>query len=264
MRSLSRFSQTCHRGRAVVGSLPAYKDLVRHASLALTALSGTKLIALHSAASLHTVLQSENCTTCQLFGPFLFLPTAERHCYECLLREKSFRLLNFGTTRQCFGLTRKDLLRIPTIVTIPEPRSDWARNRRSNDLFSLKQAKELGVAKHGSQEAMERYVAVQNSWQILIFTSNELERFQWVTRPFSEYTELPSLIQNDIFCGKASILFPVLRANNVVEDGIWCAGCRSRSPPVGGARSKSSFIEHVKVCKGAEDVFKENCLFRVE
>ena len=285
-RSLSRLAQVCHGARGVVGSLPAYRDLVKHASKALIALSRTKLITFHSAASIYAVLHSENCLSCQNYGPFLFLPTCERCCYECLHRDRSLRVIPSQTARMCFGVSPKDLRRIPAMLSIPGTYSvgHGVTRRKSTKLVSLKQAKELGIAVHGSEEAMSAFVALQNAEKL---TRRQLHVFQWLTaeypKPLLHHpSNLPSFADtpDDGFCGMASIGFPSLQWNGVLENGLWCYGCRlkldkfmctvnldsdtellvsgsDRIQAVLGkerrARSKSEFIKHMRECKNLRD-----------
>lgn len=77
-QSLAHFVLVCHQGKAIVESLPAYRDVVKQASMALNALNRTELITFHPVTSIHAALLSENCVSCQQFAPFLFLPTFER------------------------------------------------------------------------------------------------------------------------------------------------------------------------------------------
>jgi len=60
-RSLSLFARVCHQGKATVESLPAYRNLTKHAITALVAFGRTELITFHSAASIYAALLSEKC-----------------------------------------------------------------------------------------------------------------------------------------------------------------------------------------------------------
>jgi hypothetical protein len=89
LRSLSRISRVSLQGQAVVESLPAYRDLMDYAPHAIKALGQTGLIRYHTAAMLQATLFSKSCISCGEYGAFLFLPTCERCCYECLLWNQS-------------------------------------------------------------------------------------------------------------------------------------------------------------------------------
>jgi hypothetical protein len=89
LQSLSRITQTCLRGIVTVQALPGYRDLIRHAPQAVAALGKTRLLGCHSTSELHAALRSTNCSSYGEYGPFLFMPTCERCCYECLWRNQS-------------------------------------------------------------------------------------------------------------------------------------------------------------------------------
>lgn len=288
-QSLSRFSRVCHRGKAIIESLPAYRNLTKHASAALIALSQTKLITFHSAALIHAALRSQNCTSCQNFAPFLFLLTCERCCYQCLCRDLSLRAITLQMARSCFGLSSKNLRQIPSMLSIPGTYSvqhTVTRQRRIR-LVSLKQAKELGIFVHGSKEAIMNFVNIQNAGKLSYL---QLHVFRWLKDMDSESESYHSYkstsyanTTNDRFCGMASIGFPSLLQNGAIETGLWCFGCRRNfeewyltrkvnsitellipdSRPYETlqrlerqARSKSGFIEHVRDCKRAMNLYR--------
>lgn len=280
-RSLSRFTRVCRQGKATIESLPAYRDLIKHAFPALAALNRTELITFHTATSLHAALLSEKCVACDQFAAFLFLPTAERCCFECLHRDRSLRLITSGMARRFFGLTPKDLSQIPSLISIPGNYAVGNRieYKKRTRLFSLKHSKALGITKHGSADAMNQFVTSQNAGKLTFRQRDEVRRL----------TGYPSIIgsngsaPNDRFCGMASTVFPALQPNNVLETGLWCLGCRANCLNDRGhptldtalrslvsstrssmpffdlerrARSKSALLEHIRVCKGAKDLLR--------
>ena len=80
LQSIGRFSLASHRGRALAASLLACQQLKQCVPEGLVALARTGLLRVHSVATLHAALCSRRCATCPSFGPFLFLPAAERCC----------------------------------------------------------------------------------------------------------------------------------------------------------------------------------------
>jgi hypothetical protein len=118
-QSLSRLSRTSLRGKAIVESLPAYRDLMKYAPYTLNALGKTGLISVHSPTMLHAALHSENCVSCGEYGAFLFLPTCERVCYECLQRNASFWVVSTRQARKYFNLTERQLKSEPYMRNIP-------------------------------------------------------------------------------------------------------------------------------------------------
>jgi len=194
-------------------------------------------------------------------------------------------MIEMRIARRCFGLKLTHMRQIPSMLSIPGRYAVGHQVERQKpvQLFSLKQAKGLGIAIYGSQEAMERSAPP-------IARGKDFHEVRWLRRPFSESptrhpfgTPIPEEnVPSDRFCGMASVSFPVLRPNNEIENGIWCFGCRTKrqtysSPddlgedmrqlvvrgvnwrkilPVMERRawSKYEFVKHVRACKGAKEV----------
>lgn len=117
--SLYRLATVSHRGRNVVHSLTAFRDLNTYGYPALVALGMTELLHVHSLQALHSVLTSDPCVSCGDFGPFLFLPTCERCCYWCLKEHRSLWLITTAQAKKIFSLRVKHLREVPVIHTVP-------------------------------------------------------------------------------------------------------------------------------------------------
>lgn len=256
-RSLSNLACVSHGGRAAVESLPAYQRLIKNAPAALIALSRTKLITCHSIASIYAALLTEKCVSCHHYGPFLFLPTCERCCIECLVEDRSFSVVSRLMAGFCFGVTLGQLRQIPAMLSLPELKlREVSKRRKPVTVVSVKQAKELGLAIHGSQEAMEHFTNSRNAAKLSYFQEND---FQRLTRPLIE--RFP---YRNKFSGTASIAFPTLRRDGGLDKGLWCLGCfvcwdEATEPfPKGGrALSNTGFVRHVSECKGAKSLLQK-------
>lgn len=275
-QSLSRFTRVSHQAKITVESLPSYQRMMKHASTALIALSRTKLIKFHTAAAIYAALLADKCVSCQKYAAFLFLPTCERCCYECLHAERSLRVITIRMAGICFGISPKGLGQISIMLNIPVRYlvGHSVTRRKRVRLVSLKQAEELGISVHGSREAMERVGVLKHASNLSL---RQLLLAQWLTG--SRSADPP----DDDFCGMASIIFPSLRPNGELENGLWCGGCRihmenyhrtgeldsdtqllfsGRHPSrllsamEHQARSKSEFLEHTRDCKGATDLLQ--------
>ena len=153
VQSLSRVSRVSLRGKALVESLPAYQDMMEHAPHALTALGRIRFAHLHSISLLRTTLLSEQCVCCKRYGPFLFLPSCERCCHECLHYNTSLWVIPPSLAGKIFGLSSRQLRRIPTMRNIP---GSYAvgfgiSRKRSQGLLSVKAVKELAVIVYGRE-----------------------------------------------------------------------------------------------------------------
>jgi hypothetical protein len=92
--------------------------------MTLTALQGAGLLHLHSADRIHRAILSSECVSCRGFGGFLFLPTCERVCFECLDQNHGLHMLEDWDAMKIFGLTRNHMGEIPVIES-----SDCKRHR---------------------------------------------------------------------------------------------------------------------------------------
>lgn len=92
-RSLSRVLRLSWKGKAVVEALPVYRQVMEHCPTLLTALGQTRLLSFHSGPSILQTLRSDQCASCSYFGGFIFLPTCERICFECLRENVAFWII---------------------------------------------------------------------------------------------------------------------------------------------------------------------------
>lgn len=270
-RSLSRFLRVCHRAKIVIELLPSYLRIMKHASTTLAALTRTELITYHTAATLHAALLAEKCVCCQKYGAYLFLPTCERCCYQCLHKDNYLRVISVSMAKTCYAISEEDLQQIPIMLNIPGRYSvgQVSTCRRQVRLVSLKQAKTLGLSIHGSQEVMHSLVATEINWPAV-----------WLANPDADFP------LDNIYAGMASIPFPSLRPNGDLEGGLCCGGCKvyfedhylhgalerkiytdiflsgtwttnEHMEMVQEARSRSEFLAHIKDCEGAKILFED-------
>lgn len=286
-QSLSHLSRVSLQGNEVVRSLPAYRSLMEHAPHALAALGRTRLISLQSANALYGTLLSEQCISCGEYGAFLFLPTCERCCYECLCRNQSLWLIPTTLARKCFDLTLSQLKRLPIMRSVPGSYfvGHTISRQRQLKLTSVKAAKELGIMIHGSTENMAETLTARRSGGM---TEKEYHTFRWLQDaplhpPGQDLSRLPTEgnVPGDDCCGMASIPFPSLLQNNTLENGLWCRGCdetferyrfKQLAPTVVSdlvppgcdafriflgmqrrARSHAGFLDHITHCHGARE-----------
>ncbi|KAI5856721.1 F-box domain-containing protein [Durotheca rogersii] len=287
IQSIVRFASVSFRGNMFVQSQRAYRDLVVFAPQVLLALGRVGLIGLHSVVELHTALRTGRCATCTEYGAFLFLPTCERCCWECLRYNPSLRVLLPKEAKTYFGLSERHLQRLPTLCVIPgnygisaDPAPEHCR------LVSVKAARGLGLMVQGSTEKLAQAMARRCKSTSLLVVGRYLQGEPAVSQG-QDSLLLPSQgnIPTDNFFGMASIPFPSLSKSGRIEDGLWCRGCEvtlrrydslrlprdmlaavvpSNCEPqrvlLGlerRARSKQSFLDHIKHCYGARQLVPE-------
>lgn len=266
----------------------AYRDLVTVAPQLLWALARVGLLGLHSVAELHTALRTERCVTCIEYGAFLFLPTCERCCWECLRNNPSLRVISPKEAKKYFGLSYRHLQRLPTLHVIPgnygiatDPSPRHCR------LVSVKAARDLGLTVQGSTEKLAQVMAKRCGTRRHLIMGRYLQGEPAVPKG-QDLLLLPSQgnIPIDNFFGMASIPLPSLSTSHQIEDGLWCLGCETTRRrydtlylpqyvlraivPLNcepqrvllglerRARSKETFLEPIRHCYGAQQYVSES------
>lgn len=232
-KTLSDISRTCSRGTAVVKSLPEYHDLMHYAPLTLTALGKTQLIRHHSSATVHAALLSSDCVSCHQYGAFLFLPTCQRCCYNCLHRNQSLWVTTLSVAKRCFDLSSAAVKTIPIMRSLPG--KYWVgyniSRQRPIRLVCVGTAKRLAISEDVSEAQLRQVLETTRSARCLsdnrdYYMLRHLEAAP-LSPPGSSFlmrgTE--SNVPNDMYCGMASMPFPFLAARKQIEYGFWCLGC---------------------------------------
>lgn len=294
-QSLYRFSLVCLRGKLAVESMRSYRHMRIYAGNALVALGKTRLLRYHSAALLYQTLRSSQCVSCFDFGGFLFLPTCERVCFECLYMNQGLHMTTLNTAKKCFDLTDRQLKSIPTLFSIPgtyNVRYNISRKRVFR-LVCVKQAKQLALQVHGSPESLAKIIPRAPPRGIETNAAETKE--YWTLRGFHEapleppgrdLSLLPTRPEDvcDEFGGMAAIRMLHL-GDKGPDFGRLCRGCQrllylfddgKLPPPVFRSlvpegvepifplvaqmkrlRSGHGFIEHIKMCYGVYDLLRE-------
>jgi hypothetical protein len=190
IQAVARLSHVSFQGNLVVRAHPQYRDLKKFVPDVLAVLISLGIPEAHSVGKLHAALRSDRCAACPEFGPFLFLLTAERGCLECLQLAPAFRSAFPEKAKKKFGLSDAHLQQLATL-RVP-PRRRWQlpiAMAKGCRLVSTRAARELATA--------------------------------------SGLGPLPpAKLDGDRYYGMASIRFPSVSAAGVVEEGLWCYGCR--------------------------------------
>ncbi|KAF7558417.1 hypothetical protein G7046_g5739 [Stylonectria norvegica] len=286
LQSVSHFALVCLQAKAIVDSVQSYSELVINAPQALAALLQTNLARLHSLGQLHATLRSERCVSCPEYGTYLFLPTNERCCWECLRIEPSFRVLVAKRAIELFCLSTRHLRRLPLMSSIPGSYGiTQKKSRRRCRLISVSAARDLGILVHGSAAKMAEALRSRHEGEDIIA---DLSFLQGESHPRGSdplAASLQASIPDDSLFGMASIPFPSLSTMGDAQEGIWCKGCdwsheRFRTGRVTidafsdmlpldvypsrvllgmarRARSRNGFLEHVQHCYGARCLLSE-------
>lgn len=281
LQSLSRLSRASSQAHIAVGSLPAYSELLDYSPLLLQVLVGLRLVTLHSATQLRAALRSERCVSCPHFGPYIFLPTCARCCWQCLRFNPGLRVLPGGEARRAFGLSREHLLRLPVVHAI---RNQYMQDLKASlGLVSVSMAAELGVSVHGSSDALAKTAPASDEGEEFAAKARFLQGASGGYDPL--VLKGLDAVPKDEYYTVASMPFPSLQETDAIEEGVLCRGCErtckqyesgrlsdkdvSGIIPEGSAplpilssmlrrtRTRAQFLEHIKDCYGVQNLFPE-------
>lgn len=280
--TLSNLSRTCHKAKRLVESLPAYRDVREHAATALAALTKTGTIANHLASDVHAALCSENCIYCLEFGPYLYLPTCERCCLNCLDKHPALRLLSVSMAKLLFGLPSIDLCCFT--MSVPGKYDSVGGThvvRVPMKLVSMADMKIMSLFLYGlagttmklemAKDTLERRAMAKrnpNPADAGVWLADWLLEFPIDGWAFlSPETLCHATSPADRYNAMGSIPFPFLRQDCTVEKGLWCSGCwvyymdhsrdasRFESNMLRRAKfrawTRSACLEHLKSCEHA-------------
>ena len=275
LESVLTFRQVNSRSKAIVESLLSYQRLKAYVPNAFPVLLLTGLQRFFSLRQLFGALRTEKCDGCGEFGPFLFWPTCSRRCYTCLSHDDSLRVISASAAKACYGLSTKDLRKLPTLQVLAEKRGDGedanlGRGRRRN-LVSEEQVVALGIAKYGTRANMKDFV---NGLFQEKMTAYNQRKLKWdnggATR--GRRPQKPRSLTNDFDSrGMRSYPFPFLDSRDKsVHHGISCKGCQKnyRTSPRSDAAarrkkdtafSESGFLKHFKECAEAQLIWMQWC-----
>jgi hypothetical protein len=98
--------------QALVKSCNFYKEMMIYTLGVLHALT--------DAQDLHRSPRDYRCVACNDFGPFIYLPSASRCCYNCLYNDSRFRVYSSTQARTLHVLKEKTFReRYPITRTVP-------------------------------------------------------------------------------------------------------------------------------------------------
>lgn len=286
VQSLTRLSRTCYQANAILGINSSYQHLLSHAADALVALSRTKLIHRYSLSQLDAVLQSQRCETCPGYGAFLFFPTCERCCWQCLQFRKERLVVPPGVACKALGLTAEEVQQLPLMTSIP---GRYGTRQLLVDkpinLVAVAHSMELAISFYESAEHLREALSQQDITGTAAYTARFLQRLLWVDDYFDTILvpDRGSSLVGRYF-GLASIRFPSLTRPDHIEYGHWCRGCewvydrRDQLPADAVAHmvvladpdpdrvllrmartaySTIGFLEHIQHCYGAQKLLSE-------
>lgn len=223
-KTLSHVQKTCLRGISVVESLPEYRDMVKHAPGALTALGKTQLIRHHSATTLHSALLCSDCHCCGEYGAFLHLPTCRRCCYKCLWNHPRNWMMSISEAKACFGVTDHQLKGLHIMRSMPGKYfvRHSVQRQRPIRLVCVEDVKRLAIEEYGDEHLIDGElegprISNPDYYHYRWLRAAPLQTPQPATAEYSSPTQCRT---NDMYCGMASIAFPHLTTTRSVDLGF--------------------------------------------
>ncbi|KAI9818045.1 MAG: hypothetical protein M1827_000669 [Pycnora praestabilis] len=249
-----------HRSKAVVESLPAFRDVTAHGPGVLKALTAISLISWLPTFQVYEELCTDCCTTCDDFGPSLFLPSCSRCCYYGLLHASHRRVMKCYAAKLCFKLLDAAMRELSTFRSIPGTYSEEEKvHSRRHQLVSVSAARTLTIKLTYNGDALHMTDDIQSS---------DLRRGLFANTQNS----------NDPDRGLASIAFSYLDPQTRrVQPGVCCGGCedeylRWNEEGHSGAGSygkllnlskrrdkaylEEEFLRHFEECEGAKRLWE--------
>jgi hypothetical protein len=228
MESFVMFSCTSFQGKQLADGNIKYKQLIETVPSLQPFLKASKTISFHTVGTLHRALCSPNCSSCNNFGIFLYLLSAERICYSCILHNTSYGILPINRAAEALKLEPCQLQLLTTFASfagvhlrdslgqLSTPRIETESRR----FTSVKYLVDFAIQKYGSKENLQINLQQDTS------SISKLIKFEASAK--SESDKL--LIENEGYIHlnalhQGTMAFPSLLPSGKIERGLWCKGC---------------------------------------
>ncbi|PGG99175.1 hypothetical protein AJ79_08667 [Helicocarpus griseus UAMH5409] len=189
----------------------------------------------------HALRKDSYCTVCDEFGPYLFLLTCQRCCYNCLGESRSgvsktpFAVMSTDLAKEVYGLTEASLhqLNLPVARTL-QGNPSWHLGKYRSILLSTQElVKAAAVYSDGEERATKKFGQIISRAFSLLGSQTmnaDLHNLEiGFIHPYNIFLCTPFLV---------SMTFPYLLPGPVTvscsgsasstttcETGLWCLGC---------------------------------------
>ena len=259
LQTLTDFRSLNRQARIIVNSLSQYKDVVVHAPHALRAILSTGMAPSFTPSQLSDALRSQECCLCGSFGGFLFLLDCRRCCGLCLAEAPELLPIQRSEAKTRYGLRTESLWNIPIFKGIPGSYSSGNRPRSLAEslrrlpisIVSKERLRLAGIKLHGSEDAMEAFVAKAQEWQPgpMIGRARAYRRAR--TSTYCNYEPWRFV---------AAIRFPTFDiSTGKSEWGVSCRACKSEAKDGDKQRgwmrmyTESGYLAHFGLCKRSQE-----------
>ncbi|KAL2018600.1 hypothetical protein VTK56DRAFT_570 [Thermocarpiscus australiensis] len=202
--SCFRFRQVNRQARVALSALWEYRDIATHALEVLRSVLRTGLATRFTLSDLHRPLCTMKCRRCGAFGVFLFLPTAQRCCYNCVVMSIRFHVDT---------LSALAMVRTSPKTSLAELRRVLPVMRAIPGVYGIEE-KALGKT--------TEVVAMKHAFRTLSKLGFELKDDPYLTR----IRPPRSVLEKSGMKYWALTALPYLdRASGEVQHGLCCKGC---------------------------------------
>ncbi|KAI0506230.1 hypothetical protein F5B22DRAFT_471880 [Xylaria bambusicola] len=157
--SLSHFRRLNRQAFELIGSHPAYRVIAKYARNALCGILAVKTGKWITCDTLYQILCTSKCEQCGDFGGYLYLITCRRVCFLCFTSNRAYLPMRLDHASWKFGLHHRVIKDLPCVKIVYGRYSPDQRRPIHSVLVDYESARDAGIAKHGSVEAMNSYVS---------------------------------------------------------------------------------------------------------
>ena len=233
--SVLSFARGCVAFKAIVDDSATWKWIIDNGSNLLGAFSQTKTLGYTTIWEIRAAVRTRGCNTCNDFAPFVFLPTCQRICLNCMCWNPEYWVI--PTTAACvaFGVTSTQVSQLAVLhVQAPHKIVKGSKKNKTLSLVGVLQVKQMALNIHGS--SLRMCLAAES--RIPAKTPEKRKELYSYLRSASEtssgeglkrYYRLLRQLKDggDAHRGEGAVLVPYTVHPDLVEHGLWCLGCQS-------------------------------------
>lgn len=244
IKTLTDFRRINRQAMQHIDMIPEYAAIVKYCSMMLRGLLSVETAQNISLQLAFEKLCTPGCEICGDFGPYIWLLTCRRVCFTCSRSSRFLEPISRSLASYTFGLNSKIIKSLPCALSLkgryrPSDANHFTRYRMRHVLVDVESAHEAGIARHGSEKAIETYREAR-------------EEKQQSTTPHNPYTrrfrQTAPIAGRDMFIVRTPFLDLSIQANPMVHDGFHCLGCKCSGERRDRSRmfTPKSFLAHLE------------------
>ncbi|OAQ83736.1 F-box domain-containing protein [Purpureocillium lilacinum] len=251
------FRHINRRAAQLVEFSPTYRAISRHASNALCAALNIGCAQWVTCGALYGALCTWKCESCGDFAGYIYLVACARVCFLCFTSRRQYLPLRPSHARRKFGLSGQIVNALPHVRALPGVYTPREKKLHRVVLVDYASARHAGIAHHGSEAAMNRYMEATRVAQVQAYNAKGTASGRSASSAAC-HTHPPKLEDPpddgpwNPFRFAAVCRVPWLNSETQqVESGFHCLGCKYEIDlPLNFRRefTRASFGEHLEEC----------------